>query len=142
MKILTTESTSVQSYLSILQNVINRMAANSASCKTWCITLVSAILVLVVDKAKPEYASISLVPILIFFFLDSYYLALERQFRDLYNSFITKLHNDKATIEDVFIVSPSKDIVCSIFKALFSISVLPFYTTLACIVYFSTKYLW
>ncbi len=36
------ESGAVQSYLGILQGVINRMASNSAGCKTWCITLVSA----------------------------------------------------------------------------------------------------
>ena len=140
MKTLNTESTSIQNYLSILQNVISRMASNSASCKTWCITLVSAILVLVVDKGKPEYIFISLIPVLIFLFLDSYYLALERQFRDLYNVFIKKLHNNEATVEDVFIVSPSKHIVCSIFKAVFSISTLPFYGTLGVMIYLATKY--
>jgi hypothetical protein len=47
MKIVTFESPAVHSYLGILQNVIGRMAADSGSCKTWCITLVSAIIVVV-----------------------------------------------------------------------------------------------
>jgi len=42
----------VQSHLTILQAVIQRMASNSASSKTWCVTLVSAILVIVADKGK------------------------------------------------------------------------------------------
>ena len=34
---------SCQHYISLLQDNINRMAANSSSCKTWMITLVAAI---------------------------------------------------------------------------------------------------
>jgi len=37
-------SQAVQSHLSIIQSVIQRMASNSTSSKAWCITLVSAIL--------------------------------------------------------------------------------------------------
>jgi len=55
-------SQAVQAHLGITQSVIQRMAANSASCKTWCITLVSAILVIVADKGKPQYAFIALIP--------------------------------------------------------------------------------
>lgn len=51
------ESGAVQSYLGILQRVINRMAANSSACKTWCIALVSAIVVITADKGKPVYWS-------------------------------------------------------------------------------------
>lgn len=46
-------SQAIQTHLEITQSVIQRMAVNSASCKTWCITLVSAILVIVADKGKP-----------------------------------------------------------------------------------------
>lgn len=128
------DSPSVQSYLTILQAVISRMASNSASCKTWCITLVSAIIVIIADKGKPNYVWISVVPIGLFCLLDSYYLAMERQFRDLYNEFIRKLHFGNATVEDVFYLAPrtgvprtSKGIVW----AFVSISVWPFYLLLA-----------
>ena len=83
------ESGAVQSYLVILQGVINRMASNSAGCKTWCITIVSAIVVIIADKSNPVYVWVSLVPILLFLFLDSYYLGLEQRFRDSYNTFQT-----------------------------------------------------
>ena len=124
MSTLNADSPSVQSYLAILQGVISRMATNSASCKTWCITIVSAILVVVADKAKPDYALISLIPIILFLLLDSYYLGLERAFRDLYNSFIKKLHEDAAVVEDTFIVSPgggTGHIISLALKSFFSI---------------------
>ena len=86
------ESPAIQAHLGISQSVIQRMAANSASCKTWCIGLVSAILVVVADKNKADYVVIAMVPTGLFFVLDTYYLALERCFRASYNAFIETLH--------------------------------------------------
>lgn len=135
------ESQPVQSYLSILQSVINRMAANSSGCKTWCITLVSAIIVVIADKSNPNYIYISIVPIILFLFLDSYYLCLERLFRNLYNGFIKKLHSGSATIDDVYIVTPGSksDIFLSTLAALFSISVWPFYGLLTLMLFIVRK---
>jgi hypothetical protein len=59
------------------------MASNSASCKAWCITLVSAILVIVADKGKPQHALITIIPTVLFLVLDTYYLAIE-MFRQSY----------------------------------------------------------
>jgi len=130
MNTLNIESPAVQSYVTILQSVISRMASNSAACKIWCITLVSAILVIIADKGKPEYVWITVIPIVLFLFLDSYYLGLERFFRKVYNEFINKLHSNTATLNDVFTVSVDagfKETIAFIFKALWSISVWPFY---------------
>jgi hypothetical protein len=127
-------SPAVQSYVAILQGVISRMATNSASGKTWCIALVSAIIVVIADKGQPDYVWISLVPIGLFFLLDAYYLGLERQFRDRYNDFIAKLHDGKAQVNDVFIVTPGgglKGSVIATGKACGSVSVWPFYLLLA-----------
>jgi len=129
----TFESPSVHSYLSILQAVIARMATNSSSCKTWCITIVSAILVVVADKAKPEYVWIAVIPTILFFGLDAYYLGLERLFRDQYNAFIRKLHLNTASIDDVFIVNPGVGpvkVVLAAFRSVASVSVFPFYLVL------------
>ena len=70
----------VQTHLTIMQGVINRMAENSRSCKVWCVTLAAATLVLVARTGEPQHALIALVPTLSFLLLDSYYLALERAF--------------------------------------------------------------
>lgn len=138
---ITYESPSVQSYLNILQSIINRMAANSSGCKTWCITLVSAIILIIADKGKPSYLIISIVPIILFLFLDSYYLGLERLFRNLYNEFIKKLHSNAATIDDVFMVSPGtkSEILRAVFNSFSSIAVWPFYGLLGLMLYIVHK---
>lgn len=128
------DSPAVQSYLTILQAVIGRMASNSAGAKTWCIALVSAIIVVAAEKTDPGYIWIALIPVTLFFLLDAYYLGLERQFRDRYNGFIGKLHEDKAGVEDVFIVTPGGGLsgtVKAAFGACGSVSVWPFYLLLA-----------
>lgn len=130
MSEISVESPSVQSYLGILQSIINRMAANSSGCKTWCVAIVSAILVVVADKGKPDYALLSTVPIVLFFFLDAYYLGLEHGFRDRYNNFVRRLHEGTATLEDVFIVAPASGFA-RVMRAAGSTSVFPFYTLLA-----------
>ena len=61
-----------------MQGVIQRMAENSRSCKLWCVTLVSATLVLVARTGESQSALIALGPTLLFLALDAYYLALER----------------------------------------------------------------
>jgi hypothetical protein len=124
------DSPSVQAHLSITQAVINRMAANSTSCKAWCITLVSAILVIVADKGKPQFALIALIPTLLFCSLDTYYLYLEKSFRQSYNSFIKKLHSGKVVAADLYAVSPSGDKIKTLWAALRSFAIWPFYLTL------------
>jgi hypothetical protein len=123
-------SPATQSYLGILQGVISRMAANSASSKTWCIALVSAVVVIIADKEKPDFVWISIIPIVLFFFLDAYYLGLEQQVRELYNGFVRRLHAGEATLEDTFVVRPSEGLVDTLSatgSAAMSISVWPFY---------------
>jgi len=133
MEKLDLESGAVHSYLETLQNIVSRMSTNSASCKSWCVTLVSAIIVIVADKSRPELIWIAIIPISLFLFLDSYYLGLEQRFRLKYNEFIKKLHNKSATIEDVFIINSGSGFkvnFVSTIKALLSFSVYPFYIVL------------
>ena len=128
-------SQAVQSHLTIYQNVIQRMTSNSASAKAWCITLVSAILVIVADKSKPQYAMIAYIPTLLFLVLDTYYLGLEKGFRNSYNDFIRKLHKGKIESDDLFAVLPKGNMFGLFFKSLISFSVWPFYLTLIIMIY-------
>jgi hypothetical protein len=123
------ESAAVQSYLNILQGVISRMATNSGNCKTWCITLASAILVLIADKGKVNFIWIALIPVLLFAFLDAYYLGQERAFRETYNDFIKNMHSGEATTADLFNLKPRKgfDVAAYTFGAMTSFAIYPFY---------------
>ena len=106
MEPLELNSPSVQSYLTMLQGIVSRLAANSASCKTWCVSLVSAIAVVAAQSGKVQILFVAVVPLIIFAALDSYYLGLERRFRDCYEQFVRKLHSGTASIDDVFVVGP------------------------------------
>ena len=124
------ESSSVQSHLGIVQDVIQRMAENSRSCKVWNITLVSAILVFVARVDKPNYALIALVPTVLFLILDTYYLALDRAFRQSYNDFVQKLHEGNLSVTNLFTVAPTGSVPRHFMASLLSFSIWPFYPTL------------
>lgn len=123
-------SPSVQAHLSILQSVIQRMAANSSSSKAWCITIVSAILVIVADKSKPEFAWISVLPTFLFMCLDIYYLALEKGFRASYSDFVRKLHDGSISSEDLYSISPEGNQSMHQWESFKSFSVWGFYVGL------------
>ncbi len=129
------DSPSVQAHLSIMQSVINRMASNSTSCKAWCISLVSAILVIVADKGKPQFALIAIVPTVLFCSLDAYYLSLEKAFRESYRLFIEKLHNHKVVAADLYFVTPSGGKIKTYITALRSFSVWVFYLGLIAMIF-------
>ncbi len=122
------DSSAVRAHIEMMQGVIQRMAENSRSCKLWCVTLVAAVLVLVARTGEPSHALIALIPTLLFLFLDSYYLALERSFIKSQNVFVTKLHNGELKAADIYKVIPIGMNWLLVIRCLLgSISVLPFY---------------
>jgi hypothetical protein len=128
-------SPSVQAHLSILQNIIQRMAANSTASKTWCITLVSAILVVVADKGKPQYTFIALIPTILFLALDAYYLALEKGFRNSYKNFVQRIHDGTATADDLYSIAPNGNQSNLQIEAFKSFSVWGFYVTIVIMIF-------
>jgi len=131
---LSESSPSVQTHLGIIQGVIERMASNSTSSKAWCITIVSAVLVIVADKGKPDFAFIALIPILLFLALDAYYLAMEKGFRNSYNQFVRKLHQSELMPEDLYSIKPVGEPSLLQIEALKSFSVWGFYLVLGLLV--------
>ena len=122
------DSPAVQKHIEIMQSVITRMAENSRACKVWCVTLVSAVLVLVARTGSAEHTLIALLPTALFYMLDAYYLALERGFRQSYGRFVNGLHDGQATTSDLYAIVPGGSIVRGVIWAMFkSFSVLPFY---------------
>lgn len=122
------ESPAVQKHLEIMQGVITRMAENSRSCKVWCVTLVSAVLVLVARTGEPQHALIALAPAVLFYVLDAYYLMLERRFRNSYSNFVDRLRLGQVTTSDLYAVVPNGSTARVMLWAMFrSFSVFPFY---------------
>lgn len=77
--------TDKQQHLQFIQDTINRMANHSFSLKGLTITFFAFIASGIITTPMESPPLIVYTPILIFWFLDAYYLAQERRFRSLYN---------------------------------------------------------
>ena len=108
------------------------MAENCRSCKLWCVTLVSAVLLFTVRSDNPEHALIALVPLVSLLFLDAYYLALERGFRASYDSVVRDLNSSATGHVALFAVERTgPSTLRRLPSCLISTSVLLFYAPLA-----------
>lgn len=72
-------------HLKMIEGVIDRLARNSFALKGWSITLVTALLIFARVNENCLFLLIGLIPVIFFWILDSYYLWLEKRFRELYN---------------------------------------------------------
>ena len=81
-------------HLDLLQGAISRMASNSFLLKGWSVTLATALFGLAAKESKPNLALLALLPILVFWGLDAYYLGYERRFRALFNAAVAKADTD------------------------------------------------
>lgn len=72
-----------EKHFEICQATITRLAQNSFAIKGWAVTFVSAICALATDKMA---VAISVVPAIVFWGLDAFYLRQERLYRELYKA--------------------------------------------------------
>ena len=81
-------------YIEMLQGNIERMAGNSANCKTWMVTIVSALIALQcsIDDSN-WWILLGILPIVLFWYLDVYYLHLQRGMRNLEIDFLNMLRD-------------------------------------------------
>lgn len=109
--------------IDIVQEIIKRMAFNSFIIKGWAITLVAVALLL---KGTKHQVLIAFIPLIVFWFLDAYFLWQERMYRKLYDWVIS---NRLKTDEYLFDMNAYrfKDIVQSKFRIMFSITLGWFY---------------
>lgn len=121
-------------HLEMIQGIIQRMANNSFFLKGWAITLVVAIFALSDQTLKQEYFLLVYLPAITFWFLDSYYLQLERKYKILYDEVREK--NDEIdfdlNIEDINYRKLNLKKLCFI-RCLFSKSEFLFYIPMVAI---------
>jgi hypothetical protein len=123
------DSPAATAYVNLLQGVINRLAGASASCKTWCITLVSALLGLAGATHVPGIVTFALVPVVIFGFMDAMYLAQERAYRKLYARVVGLIRTNSFDRNQVFDAHAPREFF-DFLLAISSWSILPVYLTL------------
>ena len=139
------DNAAVIAHINMMQDIIKRMASNSASCKQWCIVTITALIAC--SGKLPIEVSLTkacLAPLILFCFLDCYYLGLELLMRMLFNDFVMKLNRGENIDSQIFLIGSPKaetnscerikswfdkelNQMCYTLKALFSFSTLPFY---------------
>ena len=71
-------------HLEFIQNIITRMNTNSFQIKGMTIAIVSAFLAIYVGTENAVFIFLGILPTILFWVLDSYYLQQERKFRGIY----------------------------------------------------------
>lgn len=119
-------------HMNALQMIINRVAVNSATCKTWSIMLVSTAAFIFANTKESKLILLACGPLFLFFCLDSYYLGLERRFREDYKALAQKLRTEGLEQADLFEITArnGKEQLMASFGAMLSFSTWPIYGTL------------
>lgn len=78
-------------YLQMMQDNIARMANNSSNCKNWLVTIVAGLLAISCGiQALNGWIILAVFPTITFWYLDVYYLHMERKMRNRELDFIIK----------------------------------------------------
>lgn len=72
-------------HLDFIHNTINRMSYNSFLIKGWTISIVSVIFLFSEDKMNEKFLGITILAVILFWYLNSFFLQQERKFRALYD---------------------------------------------------------
>jgi len=123
-----------QTHINTLQNIIARLSSYSMSCKTWAVTMVAALCVILVDSQNTKCSYIIFAPIIVFWFFDCYYLGLEKVFRNNYNDFLKSLDTETDIRDDMCFSLKVRRFGYCFIKAMFSPSTTLLYGMLALIV--------
>ena len=107
----------------LVQSIINRMANNSFLIKGWTISLV---VVTILFEGRTEHIYIAFLPLIAFWYLDSYFLRQERLYRELYTWIV---ENRRQTDEKLLDMNAYrfKKAVPGTFKTMLSITLGVFY---------------
>lgn len=72
-------------HLDYIHNTINRMSNSSFLIKGWTISVVSILFIFSDDKMNGRFLLIAIIAVLIFWYLNGFFLQQERKFRALYD---------------------------------------------------------
>lgn len=120
-------------HLNMIQQIITRMGSNSFSLKQWAVGVMVAIYAFAGENFHKAVV-VTIIPLIVFWLLDSYYLMLERKFRSLYDE-VRKKKEEEIDFDMSFkYVNVSMDDLKKycFFKVAFSKTIFSFY--LVCII--------
>ena len=121
-------------HLKMIEDIITRMANNSFLVKGWTVTLIAALLIFADAKNNICFIWIAIIPIIVFWYLDSFYLQQERKYRQLYSfvqqDYINIVKPDYEEQIPIFNMSTENVKVTNIVRIMFSKSIIPIYSTI------------
>jgi hypothetical protein len=126
-KVSKMEDTKKLKHLEFIQSIVSRLGNNSFLVKGWSITIMAALAALSSKDANQKYLVVAFFPVVVFYFLDSYYLWQERCFRAVYDE-VRKKNEDHIDFSMKFSSSILKE--NTYIDVLFSKTILPFYGAL------------
>ena len=116
--------------IDLIQGVINRMANNSFLLKGWIISLIAVILALTKDTIVATQLSyfnaILLLPVVVFWYLDAFFLHKERCYQKLYDWVIANRSKTQDYLYNLNYTRFERE-VNSVFRIMFSKTLWPFY---------------
>lgn len=117
-------------YLDYLQAAISRMAGNAFTIKGWTITICTALLGFTVKESSTDLLKIAWLPVLTFWWLDAYFLVLERRYRHLFEAAIGAAQAGKPA---EFQMSPGTVSPLTVAITMLSPTLLPIHGTLVAV---------
>ncbi len=124
---------SVTCYIEMLQNNISRMSNHSGIIKASMCVIYTIVITIILDMQDlNKYWWITISISIFMAILDSYYLALEKAYRDKYDMFIDKLNSNSIDPQEIYDMKPrTTSLKCEILARMFysfkSISIFGFY---------------
>lgn len=122
-------------HLEMIEAIIERMAKNSLQLKEWTMALVVLVATITSQSGNENLVLLGFVPIIGFWFLDSFYLLQERKYKVLYKN-VSKKEEDKIdfnldTNVDVNGEERNKNERLCMYNCIFSTSEILFYPIIA-----------
>jgi hypothetical protein len=122
-------------HLGFIQSAIARMAGNVFLVKGWTVALVAAMTALTSDSRVGSY--IAIIPAMLFWWLDAYYMRQEKLFRELYKE--VSINNNAVTAFSMDTSAVEKSVDCA-FRIMFTKTVSIFYILIFALLFvFATK---
>ena len=118
-------------YLELIQNIVSRMSESSFKIKGWAIGVMLAIFSFAGNQGDKRCILFTVVPLFVLWCLDTYYLQLERKYREFYDYKLNETSDEKMIDMDYnnMKIDMKRLSKISFFKCMFSLTELLFYVT-------------
>ena len=114
-------------HLEFIQDAITRMNSNAFQSRTWMLVIITALLGSYANTGNRSFVLLGLLPTVVFWISDTYFLQQERKFRGVYDDVAGISENPQPVKPFAMPLGQYVGGKYSFWDVFFSISILPFY---------------